>query len=103
MAYIANAFSLQMLGDDTPYTIDTYPIKPEDMPKDLESSLGHSDIVRYVNHQLGTNFKENRASIKLEKGDSLYVAQIVSGRLKENQGKIDISKVKLRYYKIDIS
>lgn len=73
-AFIGNAFSLQMLKSlnavISTEEVDTF-------PKDATSVVGHQDTANV----LGVAF--NRASLKLDEGDVLYVAQVVGGRLPE--------------------
>lgn len=77
MKYLGNAFSLQMV------TVFPAQINVQEVPEtealsaDNLSVVGHPGTARV----LGVPF--NRASIRLEKGDVLYVAQLVGGRLPE--------------------
>ena len=81
MIYISNAFSLQM-------------VQPEDLPQVrivaierpaayevlvgvATSIVGHADIAAVLGVAM------NRASVTLERGDYLYVAQLIGGRLPE--------------------
>lgn len=73
--YITNAFSIQMLNDLNS-TVKFEEIKSID-GLDLTSAIGHTDTA----HVLG--FEPNRISIKLKKGDSVIIAQLVGGRLPE--------------------
>lgn len=78
MQYIGNAFSLQMLALNEGHKLSIEPISA--LPKESEnciSVVGHPDTAAV----LGVTF--NRASVKLQKGDVLYVAQLVGGRLPE--------------------
>ena len=77
MKYLGNAFSLQMLSV-FPAQINVREVaKSEALSADNVSVVGHPDTARV----LGVHF--NRASIRLEKGDVLYVAQLIGGRLPE--------------------
>ena len=78
MQYISNAFSLQMIDLNEGHSVSIVPV--ESLPKesaDCVSVVGHPDTAAV----LGVTF--NRASVKLNKGDILYVAQLVGGRLPE--------------------
>lgn len=79
--YLGNAFSLQMIsvGD----VITTSPVLPEEIPEDSISVIGHADTATVLSAILGREIKVNRVSIHLEKGDVLYVAQVMGGRLPE--------------------
>ena len=76
--YISNAFSLQMLTGDA--MISVKEITADDFNKvkaTAKSVVGHKDTATV----LGVEF--NRENITLNKGDVLYVAQIIGGRLPE--------------------
>ena len=79
MRYIANAFSLQMLGAMVhPYIeVETIPALSAEDKAECVSVVGHPDTARV----LGVEF--NRVSLTLQKGDVLFVAQLVGGRLPE--------------------
>lgn len=79
MEYLSNAFSLQM-------------VRPKDLPRVkitairrpaffflqcMTSIVGHADIAAVLRVEM------NRASVILKPGDSLYVAQLIGGRLPE--------------------
>lgn len=75
--YVGNAFSLQMVSN-FPATVKVEECsKDEALSPDNVSVVGHQDTANV----LGVAF--NRVSVKLAKGDVLYVAQIVGGRLPE--------------------
>lgn len=66
-----------------PAQIDVQEVgKTEALSANNMSVVGHPDTARV----LGVPF--NRASIHLEKGDVLYVAQLVGGRLPEGATKL---------------
>lgn len=72
--YVTNAFSLQMVKANS-YTIKVNKI--DSLPNNLESAIGHADTAAVL------GYKPNRVSIELKKGDRLYVAQLMGGRLPE--------------------
>lgn len=75
--YIGNAFSLQMLGQEvTEANLKVTKVDNPDVSK-MTSVVGHPDTAAV----LGVPF--NRVNLKLEKGDTLYVAQLMGGRLPE--------------------
>lgn len=74
--YFGNAFALQMLTA-FPSHITVTEVSRDDIPADAVSVVGHPDTAAV----LGVPF--NRASIKLDKGDTLFVAQLMGGRLPE--------------------
>lgn len=73
--YIASSFSLQMLDVTVVNNIKIEPV--DNFPKDCISAVGHADTAAI----LGVPF--NRVNLKISKGDELYVAQLVGGRLPE--------------------
>lgn len=50
---------------------------------DLESVIGHADTARIVSDILGVELPANRATVKLEKGEKMIVAQYSGPRLPE--------------------
>jgi hypothetical protein len=77
--YIANAFSLQMIGT-FPCNVAIEEISKEEFESikpTLVSAIGHSDTA----HVLG--FEPNRVNVALNKGDTIVVAQLQGGRLPE--------------------
>lgn len=82
MKYLGNAFSLQMLTT-FPTVIKVEECSKEDaLSTDILSVVGHQDTANV----LGVTF--NRISVRLNKGDVLFVAQIVGGRLPEGCTKL---------------
>ena len=74
MKYISNAFSLQMVPR---HLLASVQIAPCERPDSGVSIVGHADTARV----LGVEF--NRQSVTLQPGDTLFVAQLVGGRLPE--------------------
>ena len=81
MTYLANAFSLQMVQTDC--NISIRGVDPADVPADITSAIGHVDTAAVVSTILGREVPCNRANVSLEKGDVLFVAQVMGGRLPE--------------------
>lgn len=87
--YLANAFSLQMfkkfpaltniyeLGDIKADIICKRTNLPAEHPEHIISAVGHPDTAAVLGVPC------NRINVSLEKGDTLYVAQLVGGRLPE--------------------
>ena len=78
MKYVSNAFSLQMLNGDC--NLQVKEISEDEFNNvkgDCMSCVGHEDTATV----LGVPF--NRASISLDIGDVVYVAQLIGGRLPE--------------------
>lgn len=78
--FLANAFSLQMLDTTTPHNIRVEPVAK--IPEGCISAIGHADTA----HILGVEC--NRINLSLNKGDVLYVAQVLGGRLPEGCTKL---------------
>lgn len=95
MKYIGNAFSLQMISTfPTSINIEECS-KEEALSSDNLSVVGHPDTARV----LGVKF--NRISMQLKKGDVLYVAQVVGGRLPEGCTTLP-EGFKLKFLKVTI-
>lgn len=77
--YVANGFSFQMLNE--PFgSLKFCQLSQRDFmsqTEDAKSVIGHEDLARIL------KLPYNRESIRLEKGDVLYIAQLIGGRLKE--------------------
>ena len=74
--YVSNAFSLQMVKSEDLERVRLTPINPPYV-WGMTSIVGHADIANVLGVEM------NRASVMLERGDSLYVAQLIGGRLPE--------------------
>jgi len=84
--FICNAFSLQMLKDDSGVIkFNTLSLEEaRDLVKsDCQSAIGHPDTAKVVSSQLNINLPANRINITLSKNDTLLVAQLIGGRLPE--------------------
>ena len=75
--YVGNAFSLQMV------TVFPATVKVDECSKDEALSPDNLSVVGHPDTAAVLGVKFNRVSVKLAKGDVLYVAQIVGGRLPE--------------------
>lgn len=94
--FISNAFSLQMLNSDAMISVEE--ISEEDfnnVKSTAKSVVGHEDTANV----LGVEF--NRENITLNKGDVLYVAQIIGGRLPEGATKLP-DGFKFKFLKVAI-
>jgi hypothetical protein len=80
---LANAFSLQML-QDFPVDVHIEEVSASEVAEaDWMSVIGHPDTAGVLTEMLGREVAFNRASVSLAKGDTLFVAQVVGGRLPE--------------------
>ena len=84
MKYIGNAFSLQMLDTAQSHLVKVEPVEISEVAEaDFVSAIGHADTANVVSGLLGREVKSQRISVRLEQGDTLYVAQVTGGRLPE--------------------
>ena len=82
--YLGNAFSLQMLDTSVTNIVNVIPASVGEIAgSDFMSVIGHADTAAVVSNILKRDVPANRASVRLEKGDVLYVAQVTGGRLPE--------------------
>jgi hypothetical protein len=98
MEYISNAFSLQMIDTEN-YSINVVTLTEEkfnNIKATAHSVVGHPDTANVL------GIKYNRASIKLNIGDVLYVAQLSGGRLPEGATKLPEGFF-FKYLKVTIS
>lgn len=78
MLYIGNAFSTKML--DAPQTVKFEQVDVDEFNeiKNIAvSAIGHQDTANVLGVEM------NRVSLKLQKNDILYVAELQGGRLPE--------------------
>jgi len=92
--YLGNAFSLQMITAKSG-NIRFSEVSRSEIPADCISVVGHPDTAAV----LGVPF--NRANLKLEAGDTLYVAQLQGGRLPEGTTTLP-EGFSFKYYKLEI-
>lgn len=97
--YIGNAFSLQMVADNA--IIAKVDVSPEEIPTEAVSIIGHADTAAVVGSILGRNVPCNRASVMLDDEDTLYVAQVVGGRLPEGATTIP-DGMEIKFYRITV-
>lgn len=97
--YLGNAFSLQMVADNA--IICKVEVSPEQVPVNAESIIGHKDTAAVVSTILGRNVPCNRASVMLDDEDTLYVAQVVGGRLPEGATTIP-DGMEIKFYRITV-
>lgn len=85
MIYLCNAFSGQML-DPEMFKENNVVIVPsliETVPADVnfQSAVGHPDTAVVLSNVLGRTVEFNRMNVKLQAGDTVYLAQLTGGRL----------------------
>lgn len=93
--YFGNAFSLQMV-DEFPVHITVSNVdRAEVYGSNFISIVGHPDTANVLQVPC------NRVSVKLHKGDILYVAQLMGGRLPEGATKLP-EGYKFTFVKVEI-
>ena len=65
------------------------------------SAVGHPDTAAVISNIIGKEVAPNRISISIEKGDVLYVAQLIGGRLPEGCKTLP-EGFKMKFYKVTI-
>ena len=105
---LANAFSLSMItdliwedkGDNfAGLPISVKAVRPESIPSDIYSVVGHADTARVIGSILGQDVPVNREPYKVSPGDVLYVAQYIGPRLQEGATQLP-EGAEIRFYKI---
>lgn len=100
--FVGNAFSLQMLDATVSSTVAVTPVTAAEVAaSDFMSVIGHPDTARVMSGMLGKEVEFNRANLRLAKGDILYVAQVVGGRLPEGATELP-EGVTLQFLKVEI-
>lgn len=90
--YLCNAFSLQML-DSFPASVMVQEVT--ELPEGLTSAIGHQDTANVLGVPM------NRVNVRLSKGDTVYVAQLLGGRLPEGSTTLP-EGFSFKFLKIDI-
>lgn len=91
---LLNAFSLQML-DEFPCKLNIEDIDESEINDNIYSVIGHQDTANV----LGVPMR--RINIRLHKGDTAYVAQLVGGRLPEGCTTLP-EGFSFKFFKIEI-
>lgn len=113
MLYISNAFSLQMLGEEVVGNIRYQQINIEDVKHFLDefddeegvepiSAVGHQDTAQVFSNLLERNIPTSRINITLEKGDTLFVGQLMGGRLPEGTKTLP-ENMKIKWFIVEHS
>lgn len=91
--YLLNAFSLQMINGNC--TIKVTEVDGNSLPKGLISGIGHKDTANVLGVEM------NRLNVKLNVGDTAYVAQLQGGRLPEGSTTLP-QGFSFKFYRIDV-
>lgn len=85
--YLANAISLNMLAAGTmPCSLHVEELgmqRAAELAADAASIVGHAPTAAVFSEQLGLPVSANRATVTLNKGDSVVVGQYTGPRLEE--------------------
>ena len=92
MAFLMNAFSLQMVTE-FPCAISIEEVNQ--LPEGLESAIGHQDTANVLGVPM------NRVNVSLSKGDVAYVAQLQGGRLPEGSTTLP-EGFSLKFFKVTV-
>jgi hypothetical protein len=97
MNYVGNSFSLQMLPGTVRVTCERLDTAPDldEIPGGFRSVVGHADIAAII------CVPYNRESVRLLVGDSVYVVQVVGGRLPEGTTVLPPS-VRLEWWRVTV-
>lgn len=103
--YLGNAFSLQMVEPPTFFmqtaaTQETVAHALKTNPHIIKV-VGHQETADILSEMLGVEIPRNRQSIVMKPGDTLYVAQVVGGRLPEGSTTLPPG-VKIEFRRVDV-
>lgn len=100
MEYITNGFSLQMLsGCEFVADARTVPCTAEEVRKAFDA--GAKSIIGHADTAAVTCYPFNRESISLKYGDTLFVCQLIGGRLPEGAKTLP-EGFQLKWLRVDI-
>ena len=100
--YLSNSLSLNMFPTDGTINISVQPIEKNLIPSDVVSTVGHSDTARVISSELGFEVIPNRVTLKLNEGDTLFVAQYIGPRLPEGATELP-DGAQIKYLKVEFS
>lgn len=96
MVFLVNAFSLQMLGE-FPVSVRVVEVTREEALSQFEvSAIGHEDTARVLGVPC------DRKSISIKEGDTLFVAQLMGGRLPEGSTELP-DGFSFKFLKVEVS
>jgi len=106
MVILSNAFSISMLPE-FPVNLEIRKISVEDVKTLLLqdgylSAVGHEDLVKRIRELLGIPIQVNRVSVKLDRADTLVVAQYIGPRLPEGATTLP-EGARIEFFEIAIS
>lgn len=99
--FLSNTFTLSMLDTDRAYTLRINPVKPDEIPPNVRSIVGHKSTAKVLTQALGRHVPYNRVSFKLRSKDTLYVAKYVGERPPEFIEELD-EVTKMFFFKVNV-
>lgn len=85
-----------------PATINVAEVATSEVPTDVQSAIGHADTAAVVGGLLGRDLEMARVNVALKSGDTLYVAQVVGGRLPEGATTLP-DGVSIKFLRVDVA
>lgn len=109
MLYVVNAFSLNMLKGKCRLACEIIGKEearkiwadPDNMLVGKTAAIGHKDMAKIAGDDLGTVISESRASVKVEAGDILLIAQYTGPRLPEGATVLP-EGAKITWWKVSV-
>ena len=89
--FLLNAFSLQMISGNCTIKVT----EVDSLPDGLTSAVGHKDTANVLGVEM------NRVNVKLNVGDTAYVAQLQGGRLPEGSTTLP-QGFSFKFYKVSV-
>lgn len=82
--FLTNAFSINMLSNPDGCSVNFNAIDPQDVASmSFTSAVGHADTAAVIGNILGVSVPMNRATVTLNRGDKVVIAQLHGTRLPE--------------------
>lgn len=101
MKYILNAFSANMLSEESSIVVDFKKIEPNRVEEDAVSCIGFANTAAIVSNLIGKTVEVNRASCALKKGDKAFIAQYQGPRLAE--GTVELPEgSRMEFWKAEV-
>lgn len=101
--YLSNAFSANMINVEDFSLVRFKRIKPEEIPCDVTSAIGHVDTAAVVSSILGFEVRPQRIDVHLTCcKDTLYLAQYRGPRLPEGCTTLPEGAT-LEFYEVSVS
>lgn len=98
MNILSNAFSIQMLAN-FPADVHIEQIEVSNIPTDVVSCIGHADTANVLSNMLGFDVPCNRQSVTVDTDTTLYVAQVIGGRLREGATTLP-DGIEIKFFKV---